>query len=415
MSENSSTVLVPIDAGASDAFVANRDPRRFWRDSLRRRYLAAADAAALVAAAAVLALYAVGLGVTLLLTTPLWLVLAKACGLYDRDHQKLRHVTIDESAAIVVWTLGGAAIVTAILVLTRQQRLPPSGAAVFCVSFVVIAFAFRASARRLWRMCTPPERILVVGDGPTAGLTLRKLELFPQIHSELAGRVDRVEGVLERPALRLGADRILLATESLTEESVVALLPICRRNKIKLSVIPPARAYSEALCSSTHVADLPVLAYNTWDVTRSTLAAETRSSISVARPSRSSCSPALRCDRNRDQAWTAAARSCIAQRRAGLGGRPFRMYKFRTMVRTRSSGSGTRPDRRADRAGVQAPDDPRVTRVGRFLRRTSLDELTQLFNVVTGRYESRGPAPEAMEFVERYGPEHPSAWRSSPG
>ena len=85
----------------------------------------------------------------------------------------------------------------------------------------------------------------------------------------------------------------------------------------------------------------------------------------------------------------------IHQRRAGAGGHPFFMHKFRTMR--------WRPEDLE--AGVaKRPDDPRVTRAGRMLRRTSLDELPQLWNVVKGEMSLVGPRPELPAIVELYEP-----------
>lgn len=88
----------------------------------------------------------------------------------------------------------------------------------------------------------------------------------------------------------------------------------------------------------------------------------------------------------------------FVQPRTGLGGRRFRMIKFRTMV----VGAHEMKDALRDRVATEGPDfklsdDPRVTPVGRFLRRTSLDELPQLINVAKGEMSLVGPRPTSFE------------------
>jgi lipopolysaccharide/colanic/teichoic acid biosynthesis glycosyltransferase len=89
----------------------------------------------------------------------------------------------------------------------------------------------------------------------------------------------------------------------------------------------------------------------------------------------------------------------IAQERAGKRGKPFRMLKFRTMV-VDAIEAGKRLGLE-DPWGL-VPDDPRITRSGRFLRRTSLDELPQLLNVVKGQMSLVGPRPDLVDQVENY-------------
>jgi len=81
------------------------------------------------------------------------------------------------------------------------------------------------------------------------------------------------------------------------------------------------------------------------------------------------------------------------QKRTSLAGKEFMMIKFRTMIRSAEFDTG---------AVWALPEDPRVTPVGRFLRRTGLDELPQLFNVLTARMSLVGPRPERPEFIERF-------------
>lgn len=91
------------------------------------------------------------------------------------------------------------------------------------------------------------------------------------------------------------------------------------------------------------------------------------------------------------------------QSRVGQHGRPFKVLKFRTMLpdRRRTQVPISFPDRRCTH---KAKNDPRHTSVGRFLRRWSLDELPQLFNVARGQMSLIGPRPELPSVVARYEP-----------
>ena len=85
----------------------------------------------------------------------------------------------------------------------------------------------------------------------------------------------------------------------------------------------------------------------------------------------------------------------FSQERIGLDGRKFRMYKFRSMKRGAEKHDGA--------AGLGIPNDPRRTRVGILLRRFSLDELPQLYNVLRGDMSLVGPRPERIRYVEKFG------------
>jgi len=91
------------------------------------------------------------------------------------------------------------------------------------------------------------------------------------------------------------------------------------------------------------------------------------------------------------------------QERPGLGGKPFLLLKFRTMTDAR------------DADGELKPDDKRLTPLGRFLRRTSLDELPQLWNVARGEMSLVGPRPLLMEYLDSYTEEQRRRHEVMPG
>jgi lipopolysaccharide/colanic/teichoic acid biosynthesis glycosyltransferase len=93
----------------------------------------------------------------------------------------------------------------------------------------------------------------------------------------------------------------------------------------------------------------------------------------------------------------------FVQERIGENGQPFMMYKFRSMVVNADRMPGLPVLNDQDGVVVhKIPNDPRVTRIGRFIRRTSLDELPQLFNVLRGEMSLVGPRPELPWLVENY-------------
>ncbi len=106
----------------------------------------------------------------------------------------------------------------------------------------------------------------------------------------------------------------------------------------------------------------------------------------------------------------------FTQVRVGLHGKPFKMYKFRSMVQDAEQ----RREALVEMSKLKEPvykfaDDPRVTLFGRFLRRTSLDELPQLINVLKGEMSLVGPRPEELEIVELYNPWQRRRLKARPG
>ncbi|TFH33924.1 MAG: sugar transferase [Bacteroidia bacterium] len=108
------------------------------------------------------------------------------------------------------------------------------------------------------------------------------------------------------------------------------------------------------------------------------------------------------------------------QERLGLNGRRFLLYKFRTMLKDADSKLGDLLNssdelRKQFNENFKLKDDPRVTRVGKILRKTSLDELPQIFNVLMGQMNLIGPRPIVREEVEKYGEAFYELIRVKPG
>lgn len=130
--------------------------------------------------------------------------------------------------------------------------------------------------------------------------------------------------------------------------------------------------------------------------------------IVIASPLMLAAAVAIRCD--------SKGPIFFRQVRVGQFGRPFVVWKFRTM-RVGAEKEWRPPASSAALATFhfQGADDPRITRIGRLLRRMSLDELPQLFNVLTGQMSLVGPRPEVPEIVALYSPEMHARHSMRPG
>ena len=386
--------------------VRRRRPDRFWRDARRRRLLAIADIGA-AAGASLFAVASTGATVWVFALLPGWVLIAKLLGLYDRDQGSIRHLTIDELPAIAAWGAAGTAMLGVVASTTALGDL----VLVWLVATVAAGF-LRGAMRWLWRRITPPELTAVLGDGDLAAAARRKVELFTDMHLSLvaggglslAGSNDDRAAAL-RPLVRR-LDRVVLAMERVDPTVVGQLAGICREEQVKLSVISPLRGRAGAAPRLSEVGDLPVLEYDTRDPSRSTMLLKGAFDVVVSACALLVTAPflvliaiAIRLDSSGPVIFT--------QLRAGKAGKPFRMYKLRTMT----------ADAERELAGVVSIEDlpepmfklrldPRVTRIGRLLRRFSLDELPQLVNVLRGEMSIVGPRPEQIELVKRYQPEH---------
>ncbi|MGI8864395.1 MAG: sugar transferase [Solirubrobacteraceae bacterium] len=355
---------------------------------------------------------------------PLWLVGAKLAGLYDRDHRFIRHLTTDELSTLLSWSVSGVALSALLLSAVEVRPLSSAVAVAFWLETLLLTAALRATVRRWWRLITPPERAILVGSGPVEAATQRKLELFSDIHMEIAAVVPiepnsapgDVSAALQRISTQnRRVDGVVLASQSVSEELIAELVTYCRSARIKLRMAPPARTMFGTAAQLGHVADLPVLTYTTWDVSRTTLLIKRGIDVGVSALVLVVLSPLM--------SFIAIAIKfgdrgpiLFRQQRAGRGEGRFNMFKFRTMVidaESQLASLVTLDD--LDEPVFKLTADPRVTRVGRFLRRWSLDELPQLINVLRGEMSLVGPRPEELALVDRYTPDQQIRLTLKPG
>jgi exopolysaccharide biosynthesis polyprenyl glycosylphosphotransferase len=393
---------------------------RFWRDARRRRMLAVADITA-AAIASVVAISGIAYATWALLFLPVWVLIAKLVGLYDRDHRSIRHLTLDEIPSIAAWAGLGVAGLGLFMGLTERGVLTVPEAVLAGAVALGCGALFRAAARMLYRRITAPELTAVIGDGQLAWAARRKVELFSDLHLELASGpplpTPGDSGVDEETLrdLAAGVDRIVIASDHMDPFWIGVLAELCRESQVKLSVVSPLRGPASAAPRLSEIADLPVLEYDTWDVSRSAMLIKRAFDVSVSAlvllvllPFLPIVAIAIKLD-SRGPVF-------FRQTRAGLDGRPFRVWKLRTMNADAEERLGELVDLDAlDEPMFKLRNDPRVTKFGGFLRRFSIDELPQLWNVLKGEMSLVGPRPEVMAVAERYRPEHKLRLSVRPG
>jgi exopolysaccharide biosynthesis polyprenyl glycosylphosphotransferase len=353
----------------------------------------------------------------MLVYLPIWVVVAKLCGLYDRDQRELRHLTVDDVPTLLVWALVSVAGLAAFLQVAFGSSLTLAEGTRLALAAAALSFLLRSLVRTAWRSVTPPQQVGIVGNGREGVAVHRKLELFSDIHAEVVHEQPTLTShELEGPPAWLQRiDRVIVVSSAVDDAVVRRLVALGRLKHVKVSVIPAVAGMFGTAVQLNHVADMPVVEYNTWDVPRSTMLLKRAMDVSLSlallvllAPVMASIAVAIRID--------GPGSIVFRQRRAGQAGRPFSMLKFRTMV---VDAEARLPELiridALEQPVFKLERDPRVTRVGRVLRRWSLDELPQLVNVLRGEMSLVGPRPEQLELVARYSPEYLERLRVKPG
>jgi len=385
--------------------------------------LAAGDAAALVSA------YALGFAVSEAIgplpavsappgllaalaaaAVPVWLAIFTGYKLYENDSLRISVASFDEVRDVFHAMLAGSLV---FLIVSQGLRFTfgwwvytPVEAALFC-SFALVLVPLVRGTLRSWVFPRVMEqrRALVVGTGDEARIVHRKLTAHPEYCVEVVGFLGADEPGLPGPVLgaphEIGrvieafeVDRVLLTSSLASHEEMLDLLRNLRLPHVQISVVP---RYSEIFTSNATLDDvegMPVVTLPQLRLGRSSRllkrafdVAASAAALVLLAPVLAAIALAIRLD--------TAGPALYRQPRRGRNGSTFSIAKFRTM----SIGAEARRAEVLDLNDVDGPlfkikgSDPRVTRVGAFLRKTSLDELPQLWNVLRGEMSLVGPRP----------------------
>jgi exopolysaccharide biosynthesis polyprenyl glycosylphosphotransferase len=274
---------------------------------------------------------------------------------------------------------------------------------------LILSVLARGVARALAHRAEPlQDRTLIIGSGSVAGRLASKLRAHNEFGLVPIGIVDDEVhdlGMTGLPHLGrlhdLGAilrehavDRVVIAFSRARHDQLLQCVRACRDRRVSIHIVPRLFELVEGARTLDHIGGLPLLSIGVPPLTRTARVAKRALDVTIAglglllaAPLLIAIAIAIKLD--------SPGPALFRQPRAGRGGRIFNLFKFRSMyvgaddVKPLLEGSNDLQD------GVmfKIHEDPRVTRVGRFLRRSSLDELPQLVNVLLGEMSLVGPRP----------------------
>jgi exopolysaccharide biosynthesis polyprenyl glycosylphosphotransferase len=384
------------------------------RESIFRRGLVAADALAVLGAFTLtigLSSRSVELTRASIIGLPILIAGAKISGLYDRDDALLRKTTLDEApklfqlaalCALIAW-LGGSTIVSGRL--DRHQAL------FLWIALAGMLMLMRTLARAVALRVAPEERCLVIGDADTARTIGGKLSGHGGIRASVVAHLDldkvapwttdaRSENELIQVrvlARDLDVHRAIVAPRSADGHEVLDLVRTLEAVGVRVSIVP---RLLEVVGSSVVFDDLhgvTVMGVRRFELSRSSAFVKRSFDVFCASLGLLVVSPlmivaaiAIKLD--------SRGPILFRQLRVGRHGNKFHIYKFRTMVADAEELKEALRDRNEAQEGLfKIVDDPRVTRVGRFLRKTALDEMPQLLNILRGEMSLVGPRPLVLD------------------
>ena len=375
------------------------------RDALYRRTLAVSDVLAF-AVATMLATLATNATVTLaaLLGIPLVILIAKVLGLYDRDQGRLHRETLDE-----VPTLFNFATLTAVILYLSQGaivdgELGKAGLLILWGTLFAGLVGGRAISRMALKGIASTERCLVIGDEQVASMLANKLAV-QGLNARIVGALrDEDDGwtpqLIEKTLLtidRFAIHRVILTSEAWRADETIHAIGDLKKSGVKVSVLPPVSRLATLSFELDSLPGIALMGMHSFGLERSSRAVKrgfdlVASSIVVLAlsPLLLGIALAIRLD--------SRGPVLFRQPRVGRGGKVFYLYKFRSMIEGADERKHELVHLNEGASGFfKITDDPRITRVGRHLRRFSLDELPQIFNVVRGEMSLVGPRPLILE------------------
>lgn len=433
---------IPADVDPASRVSARR---RGW---LVRRALLVADVAGLVCAFLVARLVAhdegdaspyLEFGV-LLLTIPLWVIAAKLYGLYERDEEHVDHSTVDEVVRVFhLVTLGAWFYFVAMWAAVPHRNPHVPRLIVFWLSAIVLVTAFRSVARALARRSSLYlQNTIIIGAGHIGQLAARKLLQHPEYRINLIGFVDddprprraelkdlAVLGGTERLAeivTLLDVERVIIAFSEAPHEELLALIRELRKLDVQIDVVPRLFEVVGPKAGIHAFEGLPLVGLPPAKLSRSSRLLKRSVDYLVALVMLVLLAPLMLlvaiCIR-----LDSKGPVFFRQQRLGYDMEPFTVLKFRTMrvdtdeeehrryiegTMTHEAAPNTNGLYKLDRSSD-------VTRVGRILRKTSLDELPQLFNILAGDMSLVGPRPCLDYETEGFAEHHFERFLMPPG
>jgi exopolysaccharide biosynthesis polyprenyl glycosylphosphotransferase len=395
-----------------------------WRDAVFRRSLALADLLAatvtIVVGGALLEADLVNLGS--LVGLPLIVFAAKTLGLYDRDELVVHKTTLNDAPKLFYVTTLFTLVYTVIEADLQDTTIATETILVLWSLMMSTIMVARWTARRIARSATPPERCVLVGDTAHAERVRRMLDSHPNLSAELVAVIPfvrltaRGEDAHEFGEYLRRSDfhRVIVTHTDTHAADMIDTIRVFKSRGLKVSVLP---TLFDVLGSAVEFDDLggtTLLGVRRYGLTRSSQFLKRSLDVVVAGAALIALAPlfatiALLIKRS------SPGPVFFRQTRVGRGDTRFRIVKFRTMRSDAEERKLELLDRNETRGLFKIADDPRSTGIGRILRRSSLDELPQLINVLRGEMSLVGPRPLVVDEDEQVAGWHRRRLDLTPG